>query len=165
MASDDLLKLIPAETRYKTHDNKLLTIVEAFKTRKHYLKGSQHEVLILTNHNNLYWFIETKILSFRQVRWAQKLSCYHFWIDYRQGKANGAADALSQYLQQSAGEEKILCIKNVKIFYRLQSSLGKVSSLSVNTSHLSPLLQVLICETTVLPQFHRVWDSFWGEIA
>ena len=30
-------KMILAETRYKTHDNELLAIVEAFKTWKHYL--------------------------------------------------------------------------------------------------------------------------------
>ena len=33
-------KMIPAETRYKRHDNELLAIVEAYKTWKHYLKNS-----------------------------------------------------------------------------------------------------------------------------
>ena len=46
-------KMILAETRYKTHDGELLAIVEAFKTWRHYLEGSRHEVLILTDHNNL----------------------------------------------------------------------------------------------------------------
>ena len=32
-----LCKMIPAKTRYKTHDGKLLAIVEAFKTWRHYL--------------------------------------------------------------------------------------------------------------------------------
>ena len=92
-------KMIPAETRYETHDGELLAIVEAFKTWRHYLEGSQHEVLVLTNHKNLCWFMETKSLSSRQVRWAQELSRYHLQIDYCQSKANGAADALSQYPQ------------------------------------------------------------------
>ena len=48
-----LQKIIPAETRYKSHDDKLLAIVEACKTWRHYLQGFQHEVLVLTNHNNL----------------------------------------------------------------------------------------------------------------
>ena len=76
-------KMIPAETRYETHDGELLAIVEAFKTWRHYLKGSQHEVLILTNYNNLRRFMETKSLRSRQVRWAKELSCYHFQINYR----------------------------------------------------------------------------------
>ena len=60
-------KIIPAETRYKTHNNELLAIVEAFKTWRHYLEGSQHEVLMLIDHNNLRKFINTKSLSSRQV--------------------------------------------------------------------------------------------------
>ena len=32
-------KMILAETRYKAHDGKLLAIVEAFKTWRHYLEG------------------------------------------------------------------------------------------------------------------------------
>ena len=46
-------KMIPIETRYETHDGKLLAIVEAFMTWKHYLKYFRHEVFIFTNYNNL----------------------------------------------------------------------------------------------------------------
>ncbi len=64
-------KIIPAETRYETHDGKLLSIVEAFKTWRHYLKGCKHKVLVFTDHNNFRRFMDTKSLSSRQVRWAQ----------------------------------------------------------------------------------------------
>ena len=100
--------MIPAETQYETHDGKLLAIVEAFKTWRHYLEGCKHEILVLTDHNNLCRFMDIKSLSSRQIRWAQKLSCYHFWIDYHQGKANAAADALSRFLQKSQDEKKEL---------------------------------------------------------
>ena len=93
--------------------------------------------------------MDMKSLSSRQVCWAQKLSRYHFQIDYRQGKANETADTLSQYPQQSAEEEEALHTKNVKILHRLQSSLTKVSGLSM--SRLSPLHQVFICGTIVRP--------------
>ncbi len=46
-------KMIPAEIRYETHDGELWAIVEAFKTWRHYLEGCKHEVLVLTDHNNL----------------------------------------------------------------------------------------------------------------
>ena len=156
-------KMIPAETRYETHDGELLAIVEAFKTWRHYLEGCKHEVLVLTDHNNLRRFMDTKSLSSKQVRWAQKLSRYHFRIDYCQGKANGAADALSRYPQRSAEEEDTLRAENVKILHRLQSSLAKVSGLLAN--HLSPLYQVLICGTYVLPQLNQFWDSLRNNIA
>ena len=141
--------MIPAETQYETHDGELLAIVEAFKTWRHYLEGCKHEVLVLTDHNNLRRFMDTKSLSSRQVRWAQELSQYHFQIDYRQGKVNRAADALSRYPQWRPEEEDILRFENVKILHRLQSSLAKVSGLSM--SQLSPLHQVFICRTIVLP--------------
>ena len=95
-------KMIPAEIQYKTHNGKLLAIVEAFKTWRHYLEGCKHKVLILTDHNNLRHFIDTKSLSFRQGHWAQELSYYQFRINYRQGKATEATDALLQYSQQNA---------------------------------------------------------------
>ena len=60
--------MIPAETKYKTHDSELLAIVKAFKTWRHYLEEFQHGVLILTDHNNLSRFMKTKRLSSRQVR-------------------------------------------------------------------------------------------------
>lgn len=59
--------MIPAETQYKTHDDKLLVIVETFKSWKHYLEGYKYEVLILIDYNDLQRFIDTKIPSFRQV--------------------------------------------------------------------------------------------------
>ena len=156
-------KMILAETRYKTYDSELLTIVEAFKTWKHYLEGFHHEMLVPTDHNKLRQFMDTKSLSSRQVYWAQELSCYHFQIDYRQGNANGAANALSWYPQQSTKEEEAFHTKNVKIFHRLQLSLAKVSGLS--TSCLSPLHQILIYGITVFPLLRQFSNSLQSKIA
>ena len=160
--------MIPAETRYETHDAELLAIVEAFKTWRHYLEGCKHEVLVLTDHNILRRFMDTKSLSSRQVRWAQELSKYHFRIDYRQGKANGAADALSRFPQRSLDEEEKLRAENTQILHRLQSSLTRASlsglSLSSETN-LSTLHRVLICGTHVLPQLRQFRDTFRTELA
>ena len=157
--------MIPAETRYETHNGELLAIVEAFKTWRHYLEGSQHEVLVLTDHNNLRRFMETKSLSSRQVRWAQELSRYHFRIDYRQGKANGAADALSRYPQRSVEEEETLRAENVKILHRLQSSLTNASLSGITLPEPSPLHQVLVCGTHVLPKLRQFWNSLRSDIS
>ena len=74
--------MISAKMRYKTHDAELLAIVDTFKNWRHYLEGCQYKVLVLTNDNNLCWFMDTKSLSSHQVRWAQELSRYYFRIDY-----------------------------------------------------------------------------------
>ena len=60
-----LRKMIPAKTRYETHNGELLAIIEAFKTWRHYIEGSQHEVLVLIDYNNLHQFMETKSLNSR----------------------------------------------------------------------------------------------------
>ena len=129
---------------------------------------------MLTDHNNLRRFMDTKSLSSRQVRWAQELSRYHFRIDYRQGKANAAADALSRFPQRSQSEEEELRAENTQILHRLQSSLTNASlsglSLSGHTTgsqaeNLSPLHKVLICGTYVLPRLCQFWEELRGELA
>ncbi len=60
-------KMIPAETRYETHDNELLAIVEVFKIWGHYLEGRKYKVFVLTNHNNLQRFIDMTSLNSRQL--------------------------------------------------------------------------------------------------
>ena len=153
--------MILAETRYKTHDSELLTIVEAFKTWRHYLEGCKHEVLVFTDHNNLRQFIDTKSLSFCQVCWALKLSCYYFQIDYCQKKANGAADAPSRFPKRDNKEEANFQAKNTQILHCLQSSLmnASISGLKTSFPSLSPHHQVLICGTYALPPFRRFWND------
>ena len=57
--------MILAATLYKTYKIELLAIVEVFKTGQYYLKCCKYKILIFTNYNNLYYFINTKNLSFR----------------------------------------------------------------------------------------------------
>lgn len=48
-----LKKMIPAEMRYKTYNDKLLAIIRVFKTWCYYLEGYKYKVLMFTDHNNL----------------------------------------------------------------------------------------------------------------
>ena len=140
--------------------------LKAFKTWHHYLEGCKHKFLVLTNHNNLRRFMHTKSLSSCQVRWAQKLSRYHFQIDYQHGKANGAIDALSRFSQRSSNEEEKLQAENTQILHRLQTSLtsASLSGLSL-IPDLSSLHQVLICGTYVQPQFCEFWTNLQAKLA
>ena len=99
-------KMISSETWYKTHDQKLLAIVKAFKTWCYYLEGCKFEVFVLTNDNNLSQFMDTNRVSSREFRWAQELFWYNFQIDYRQNKANAAADTLLHFPQKNQSEEQ-----------------------------------------------------------
>ena len=59
--------MISVKTWYEIYDGKLLAIIEVFKTCCDYLKGYKYEVFFLTDHNNLYYFINTKSLSSKPV--------------------------------------------------------------------------------------------------
>ena len=90
-------KMISVETWYETHNGELLAIIKVFKIWHDYLEACKYKVLVFPDYNNLRRFIDSQSLSSRQVRWAQELSQYYFEIDYRQGKANAAANALLKF--------------------------------------------------------------------
>ena len=105
-------KMISAKMCYKTHDTEWLAIIEAFKNWRHYLEDYQYNILVLTDHNNLRRFMDTKSLSSRQVSRDQELSRYYFRINHRQGKANRAADSLFGYSQQCQDKDENLQAEN-----------------------------------------------------
>lgn len=53
-------KIISAKTWYKTYDQEVQAIVDAFKSWRHYLKGCKYEVLVLTNHK-IYRYKELEL--------------------------------------------------------------------------------------------------------
>ena len=103
-------KFTPPELNYEIHDKELLAIVEAFQQYRVYLEGSEHPILVYTDHKNLLYFTTTKTLNRRQARWSLLLSSYNFTITYRPGAHNTKADALSRradYIPQNAKEERL----------------------------------------------------------
>ena len=89
-------KLNDAERNFKIHDKELLAILEAFREWKHYLLGADEPVTVYTDHQNLQYFLPTKVWNLRQIRWAQWLANFNFKIVYRPGSRGGKPDALSR---------------------------------------------------------------------
>src|SRR5436853_528475 len=112
-------KFVPAEINYDTHDKELLAIVDCFKRWRRYLEGVNHQVTVISDHNNLEYFATTKVLNRRQARWAQELAGYDFKIYFRPGRENEKADYLSRrpaYRREEGGNknpEKILKDSNI----------------------------------------------------
>jgi len=50
-----------------------------------------------TEYKNLEYLATTKVLNWRQARWAQELTGYDFKIVYRPGTQNGKPDTLSRW--------------------------------------------------------------------
>jgi len=80
---------------YNTHDKELLAIFECFKIWRHYLKGSQHRIDVVTDHKNLEYFLTTKMLTWRQACWSKYLSAFHLSIRFCPGKLRAKPDALT----------------------------------------------------------------------
>ena len=86
--------MTPAERAYPIQDRELLAVVQ---TLEHYypeLLGMQF--FVVTDHQALVYFASKRMLSTRQIRWADFLSNFDITFQYRPGKENVAADALSR---------------------------------------------------------------------
>lgn len=87
-------QLKPHERNYPVHDLELATVVFALKIWRHYLYGEQF--VLYSDHMSLKYLFNQKKLNNRQQRWMELLKDYTFDLQYRPGKANRVADALSR---------------------------------------------------------------------
>ena len=85
--------LSSTERNYSTSERELLAIVLAIEKFKQYLYG--REFIIKTDHKPLQYLLTTDVPSPRLTRLQQRIKWYEFKIDYKDGKNNGNADALS----------------------------------------------------------------------
>jgi transposase InsO family protein len=99
--------LTAPERNYHVHDTELLAALEGLEHWRHYFAYSAFPATILTDHKNLEYFSEKRLLSERQVRYAERLSKFKIQMVYRPGAHNGAADALSRVHPPEGGEGAI----------------------------------------------------------
>jgi hypothetical protein len=86
--------MTPAERAYPIQDRELLAVVQTLQQYEPELLGTQF--CVLTDHQALVYYSSKRVLSTRQVRWADFLSNFDITFTYRKGKDNIAADALSR---------------------------------------------------------------------
>jgi hypothetical protein len=65
-----LKKSFPAESNYEIHDKKLLAIVRAMEEWRGKLIETKDPFVVFSDYKNLQYFITTRKLSERQVRWS-----------------------------------------------------------------------------------------------
>ena len=83
------------ECNYEIYDKELLAIIKSLEEWRPELEGLDH-FDIITDHQNLKYFMTTKLLNQRQARWAEFLSRFNFTIKYQPGKQADKPDALSR---------------------------------------------------------------------
>ena len=87
-------KLNDTERRYPVHDKEMTAIIHCLRLWRHYLLGSRFT--IMTDNVATSYFQNQKKLSPKQARWQEFLAEFDYVMEYKPGKANVVADALSR---------------------------------------------------------------------
>ena len=129
----------PAECNYEIYDKELLAIVLAFEEWRPHLEGSSQPIQILTDHNNLEYFMSTKLLNHRQERWSEFLSRFDFKMIFRPGKSVGKPDALTRRLGDlpMGGDERLVANHQGVL------KPWNLSSVTTSSNSANGLLQIL----------------------
>ncbi|KAI7967522.1 hypothetical protein MJO29_000799 [Puccinia striiformis f. sp. tritici] len=86
-------KLTPREAMWQVHDQELFAVVTAFQEWRAWLIDTPEPVLVMSDHANLRYFMDSQKLSDRQSRWAAFLVSFNFTIQHVSGKDNPADPA------------------------------------------------------------------------
>ncbi|KAG2960565.1 hypothetical protein PC119_g26358 [Phytophthora cactorum] len=88
-------QLKPAERNYPVHDKELLAMKYALAKFRVYLLGSGPFV-VYTDHASLRTAVESPHISQRMARWLSFFAEYDFRVEYKPGRLNVVASALSR---------------------------------------------------------------------
>lgn len=142
----------PAECNYEIYDKELLAIVRCFESWRPELQGTSYPITVITDHANLKYFMTTKQLSQRQVRWSEFLSQFDFIIKTVPGKEHGKPDAFtrrSQDLPQTEDDDRLKArYKSLLKPHNLDPKLPELSELFADASWEQ---EITLCPTTIEP--------------
>lgn len=87
-------KLNETERRYTVQEKEMTAVIHCLRTWRHYLLGSKF--LVKTDNIATSYFQTQKKLSPKQARWQDFLAEFDYDLEYKPGKTNLVADALSR---------------------------------------------------------------------
>lgn len=87
-------KLNDTERRHTVKEKKMTAVVHSLRTWRHYLLGSKFTVK--TDNVATSYFLKQKKLTPKQIMWQDFLAEFDYVMEYKLGKANEVADALSR---------------------------------------------------------------------
>ena len=86
--------LATRHVKYPAYEKELIGLAKAVTHWKPYLWGQKF--VVRTDHFSLKYLLDYRLGSSTQQHWVTKLMSFDFVIEYKAGKENGVADALSR---------------------------------------------------------------------
>ncbi|MCH79841.1 retrotransposon protein, partial [Trifolium medium] len=105
-------KLVPRNQKKSAYFREMLAIAEAIAKFRHYLLG--HRFIIRTDQKSLRSLMDQSLQTPEQQEWLHKFLGYDFAIEYKPGKENLAADALSRLMTLAWSEPQCSFTQQVK---------------------------------------------------
>ena len=82
------------ERNYDVWDREFLAMIKGLKHNRHLVKGSEHKLILLTDHKNLGHYRHPQNINQRVARYLHKLAEFDLELCHIPGKTN-KADAFS----------------------------------------------------------------------
>ena len=87
--------LLPTKKNYDAHDKELAGIVFGFKCSCPYFLGTQHPIIVYTDHKYLQYFREPHKMNGWQARWLEFLQDFDYQLEHTPKSSNTITDLLS----------------------------------------------------------------------
>lgn len=86
--------MVQRHKKLSAYEKELIGLAKAVRHWHAYLWG--HQFVVRTDHYSLKFLLEQRITTSPQQHWISKILGFDFRVEYRAGRTNGAADALSR---------------------------------------------------------------------
>jgi hypothetical protein len=117
-------KLVPRNQKKSAYFREMLAIAEAIAKFRHYLLG--HKFIIRTDQKSLRNLIEQALQTPDQQEWLHRFLGYDFSIEYKPGKDNVAADALSRVMTLAWSEPQYNFLHQIRATQKQDPALLEI---------------------------------------
>ncbi|KAK0606869.1 hypothetical protein LWI29_005470 [Acer saccharum] len=154
-------KLNDTERRYTVQEKEMTAIIHCLRVWRHYLLGATFR--IMTDNVATSYFQTQKKLSPKQARWQDFLAEFDYRLEYKPGKANVVADALSRKAElatMNASQPQSTLISRIKEGL-LQDPLAKSLMKLANEGKTR---RFWLDEGVLLTTGNRMYVPKWGNL-
>jgi hypothetical protein len=112
--------MVPRHAKLVAYECELIGLVQAVRHWRAYLWG--RSFLVRTGHYSLKFLLDQCLSTIPQHQWASKLLGFDFRVEYKPGKMNVVADALSRRDTEMSAEAMALSTPSFQLFEDLRAA-------------------------------------------